>query len=64
MSGDTEHALVVAGEQGAVDTEGEPDAGRGRPTERLDEAVVAPTTTERVLGGVERAALELEVVRR
>ena len=55
-----EHALVVAGEQRAVEPEGEADAGCRRAAERLDEPVVAATAAEGVLGRVERAALELE----
>ena len=55
-----EHALVVARQQGAVDADGEPDARRRRPAERLDEAVVPAAAAERVLRRVERAAGELE----
>ena len=55
-----EHALVAARQQRAVDAEREADARRGRAAEILDEAVVAAAAAERVLGRVERAALELE----
>ena len=55
-----EHALVVARQQRAIDAEGEADARRRRPAQRLDEAVVAAAATERVLRRVERAAGELE----
>ena len=57
---DGEHALVVAGQQRAIEAEREADAVRRRPAERLDQAVVAPAAAERVLRRVERAALELE----
>ena len=60
VGGRREDALVVAGEQRAVDAEREADARRRRAAERLDEPVVAAAATERVLGRVERAALELE----
>ena len=56
----SEHALVVAGQQRAVEAEGEADAGRRRAAERLDQAVVATAAAEGVLRRVERAALELE----
>ena len=55
-----EHALVVAGEQGAVEAEREPDAVRRRAAQRLDQTVVATAAAERVLRRVERAALVLE----
>jgi hypothetical protein len=55
-----EHTLVVARQQRAVDTERKPDTGRGGPSERFDEPVVASTAAECVLCGVERAALDLE----
>ena len=41
-----EHALVVAGEQDALDAEREADAGRGRAAERLDQAVVAAAAAD------------------
>src|SRR4029453_12672023 len=55
-----EHTFVAARQQRAIDAEREADAGRGWTAEILDEAVVAAATPERVLGGIERAALELE----
>ncbi len=55
-----EHALGVAGQQDAVDTEREPDAVGGRSAEVLGEPVVATTAPDRVLGGVERRGGELE----
>ena len=58
--GGIEHALVVAGQQRAVDTEREPDARRRRSAEVLHEAVVATASTERVLRRVECSALVLE----
>ena len=58
--GGGEHALVVAREQRAVEPEGEADARRRRPAERLDQPVVAAAAAERVLGAVERAAGVLE----
>ena len=52
--------FVVAGDQRAVETDGEADARRRRSAERLDQSVVAAAAAERVLGAVERAAGVLE----
>ena len=55
-----EGPLGVAGEQGAIETEGEADARGGRAAHRLDEAVVAATAAHCVLRGVEGGGGELE----
>ena len=55
-----EHALGVAAEQHSFDARTEADRGGRRTAQRFDQTVVPPTATDRVLRGIERAALELE----
>ena len=59
-----EHILVVAGQQGAVEAEGEAEPGVGGSAERFDEAVVAAAAADGVLRTSSGPAANSNVVRR
>ena len=58
--GGCHRTLGVGDDQQPLDPDPEADPGRGRTAHILGELVVAPAAADRVLGGVERVAHELE----
>ena len=53
-------ALLGEGEDDPVEADPEPDAGRRRTAQQLDEAVIAPAAAERLLLALGARAVELE----
>src|SRR6185295_2089414 len=58
--GGRRRALLVEGEEDAIEPQPEADAGRRPPAEELDEAVVAPAPAERLLLALAAGHVELE----